>query len=62
MMLKELSEDHSNIKKTQSKMKEILIEIKNNLHRNNSREDEAENQIKDLEHKEAKINESEQQE
>ena len=61
-MLKELSEDLNSIKKIQSEMKDTLIEIKNNLHRNNSREDEAENQIKDLEHKEAKINESEQQE
>ena len=31
-----------------------LIEIKNNLQENNSRVDEAENQINDLEHKEAK--------
>ena len=39
-----------------------LIEIKNNLQENNSRVDEAENQINDLEHKEAKNNQSEQQE
>ena len=43
-------------------MKDILTEIKNNLQGNNSRVDEAENQINNLEHKEAKINPSEQQE
>ena len=42
-------------------MKDTLIEIKNNLQRNNSRVDEAENQINNLEHKEAKSNQSEQQ-
>ena len=35
-------------------MKDTLIEISNNLQRDNSRVDEAENQINDLEHKEAK--------
>ena len=30
-MLKELSEDHSSIKKTQSEMKDTLIEMNNNL-------------------------------
>ena len=35
-------------------MKDTLIEIKNNLQGNNSRVDESENQINDLEHKEAK--------
>ena len=35
-------------------MKDTLVEIKNNLQGNNSRVDEAENQINDLEHKEAK--------
>ena len=35
-------------------MEETLIEIKNNLQGNNSRVDEAENHINDLEHKEAK--------
>ena len=35
-------------------MKDTLIEIKDNLQGNNSRVDEAENQINDLEHKEAK--------
>ena len=53
-MLQELSEDLSSIKKIQSETKDILIEIKNNLQGNNSRVDEAENQINDLEHKEEK--------
>ena len=53
-MLKELSEDLSSIKKAQSEMKDTLIKTKNNLLGNNSRVDEAENQINDLEHKEAK--------
>ena len=35
-------------------MKDTLTEIKNNLHGNNSRVNNAENQINDLEHKEAK--------
>ena len=52
-MLKELSELHS-IKKIQSEMKDTLTEIKNNSQGNNSGVDEGENQIKDLEHKEAK--------
>ena len=43
-------------------MKDSLIEIKNNLEGNNSRVDEAENQINDLEHKEAKNNQSAQEE
>ena len=43
-------------------MKDTLIEIKNNLQGNNSRVDEAENQINDLEHKEAKYNQLGQQE
>ena len=55
-MLKELSEDLNSIKKIQSEMKDTLIEIKNNLQGNNSRVDEAENQINDLEHKEIKTN------
>ena len=42
-------------------MKDSLIEIKNSLQGNNSRVDEAENQINDLEHKEAKNNQSEQE-
>ena len=61
-MLKELSEDLNNIKKIQSEMKDTLIEIKDNLQGNNSRVDKAKNQINDLEHKEAKNNQSEQEE
>ena len=41
-------------------MKDSLIEIKNNLQGNNSRVHEAENQINDLEHEEAKNNQSKQ--
>ena len=51
---KELSEDLSSMKKTQSEMKDTLIEIKNKLQGNNSRMDEAKNQINDLKYKEAK--------
>ena len=40
---------------------DILIEIQNNLQRNNNKEDEAKNQINYLEHKEVKNNPSEQQ-
>ena len=61
-MLKELSEDLHSIKKIQSEMKDTLIEIKSNLQGKNGRVDEAKNQINDLEHKEAKNNQSEQQE
>ena len=61
-MLKEVSEEFSSIKKTQSEWKDTLIEIKNNLQGNNSRVDDAENQINDLEHKEAKNNHAERQE
>ena len=43
-------------------MKDTLIEIKNNLQGNHSRMDEGENQINNLEHKEPKNNQSEQQE
>ena len=39
-------------------MKDTLNEIKNNLQGNNSRIDEADNQINDLECKEAKNNQS----
>ena len=58
----ELSEDLNSIKKIQSEMKDTLIEIKNNLRGINSRVDEAENQISNLEYKEAKNNQSDQQE
>ena len=40
-------------------MKGTLIEIKNNLQGNNSRVDEAKNEIDDLKYKEAKNNQSE---
>ena len=50
-MLKELTEDLNSMKKIQSEMKDTLIEIKNNLQGNNSRMDEAKNQINDTEHK-----------
>ena len=53
-MLKEIIEDISSMKKIQSETKGTLIELKNNLQGNNNRVDEAENQINDLEHKEAK--------
>ena len=43
-------------------MKDTLIEIKKNLQGNYSRVDEDENQINDLEHKEAKPHQSEQEE
>ena len=61
-MLKELSEDLNSIKKIHSEMKDTLIEMKNNLQGNNNRVNKAKNQINDLEHKEAKNNQSEQQE
>ena len=61
-MLKELSEDLNSTKKIQSEMKGTLIEIKNNLQGNNNRVDEVKNQINELEHKEEKNNQSEQQE
>ena len=54
-MLKELGEHLNSIKRTQSEMKDTLIEIKDNLQGNNSRVDETENQI-NMEHKEAKNN------
>ena len=61
-MLKELSEDLSCIKKTQSAMKGTLIEINNNLQGKNSRVDKADNQINTMEQKEAKSKQSEQEE
>ena len=53
-ILKELSEDLKSIKHIQSETKDTLIEIKNNLQGNNSRVDEAESQINDMEFKEQK--------
>ena len=42
-MLTELSEDLSSIKKIQSEMKDMLIEIKNNLQGNNNRVNKTKN-------------------
>ena len=58
----ELTEDLNSIKKTQSEMKDTLFEIKKNLQGSNGRVDEADNEINDVEHKEAKNNQSEKQE
>ena len=58
-MLKELI-GYFSIKKIQEEMKDTLTEIKNNLQGNKSRVDETENQINDMEHKEAENNQSEQ--
>ena len=60
-MHKELSEDLNSIKNTQSEMKDTLIKLKSNLQGNNYGVDEAD-QINDSKHKEAKNNQSEQQE
>ena len=59
-MFKEISEDLSSIK-IQPDTKDTLIEIKNNLQGNNRRVDEAENQINDFKHEEAKNNKLEQE-
>ena len=61
-MFEELSEDVSSIKKIQSGMKDSLIEIKNNLPGNDSRVNKTENQINDLEHKQAKTTNQENKE
>ena len=53
-MLKELRGPQQHKKKIQSETKDTVVEIKNNLQGNNSRVDEAENPINDLEHKESK--------
>ena len=58
-MLKELNEDLNSIEKIQSETKDTLIEIKNSLQGNNSRVDEAKNQINDLEHMVAKTRKKE---
>ena len=47
---------HEMLKKIQSEMKGSLLELKYSLQKNNSRVDDTENQINDLEHKEAKTN------
>ena len=51
---KSMKNDIESIKKKQSEMKDIATEMKNNLWEINSREDEAKNQISNLEYKEAK--------
>ena len=61
-ILKELSGYFNNIKKTQSKMKFTLCEVKKNLQGAIIGGDETENQIKVLGHKEEKSIQSEQQE
>ena len=53
-VLKKLREDLSSIKETKWEMKATLIEMENNLQGNNSRVNKAENEINDLEYKEAK--------
>ena len=50
------------MKKNQSETKDTVIEIKNNLQGNHSREEEAEKHTNDLEHKEANNNHPVQQE
>ena len=57
-MLNELSENFNSKKKIQSETKGTLIEIKNNLQGINSGVNKAEDQIRDLEYKEAKNNQS----
>ena len=52
----------NSIKKTQAEMNVTLSEKKKNLQGTNNGGDEAENQIDDLEHKEEKSTQSEQQE
>ena len=52
----------NSIKKIHSETKDTLIEIKNNLQGNNITVGEAKIQINDLEPKEAKNNQSEQEE
>ena len=59
---KELSEDLSSITKIQSETKDIPLELKNNLQKNNRIVDEAENQISNLEQKQAKNNQLEHEE
>ena len=61
-MLKELIEYFNSIKKTQAEMKVILSEIKKHLQGTNSGGDEPKNHINNLDHKEEKHVQSEQQE
>ena len=60
-MLKELSENLNNIKRIQSEMKDTVTEMKNNWQGIHSTVDETENENSDLEYKEAKNTQSEQQ-
>ena len=48
VVIKMLDENFSSVKKTQSERKDTLIKIRNNLQGNNSRVDEAKNQINDF--------------
>ena len=57
-----LKKDTETIRKTHSEIKATLTEMKNNLQGINSRVYEAKNQISNLEYKEAKNTQSEQQE
>ena len=61
-MFQELTGYFIGIKKTQAEMKVTLSEINKNLQGTNSGENEPENQINNLELKEGKIIQSEQQE
>ena len=61
-MLRELIGYFNSIKKTQAEMKVTLSEIKKNSQGTNNGRDEAKFQINDLEHKEEKSIQSEQQE
>ena len=57
-MFNELIQNIISIKKEQSEMKNALTEIKNNLQGINSKADEAENPVSNLEYKEAKNTQS----
>ena len=61
---KQMNTDNFNsiTKDKKKKKKKNQSEIKNNLQRNNNRMDDVKNKINDLEHKEAKNNQSEQEE
>ena len=50
----EISNQKLKSERNQSEMKDTLIEMKNNLQGNNSRMDEAKNQINALEHRKQK--------
>ena len=58
-MVKKLREDLNSTEKIQSETKDTLPERTNNLQGNNNRVNKAKNQINDLEHYEAKYNQSE---